>query len=147
MTRVSKKLIDKEIYNEIFNTLFQTVANLSNKGDVEVFFDEFLSPNERLMFAKRLAVGLLIAEGYDYTTIMNLLKVSTTTVSVYSSYYKYGKGYKKIIDKIRAYKKVRQFLLELVEGISSVGKIGGKGSAGWRELNRQVKKSKSKLLQ
>jgi uncharacterized protein YerC len=146
MTRVSRRSIKKEVYDEIFNMLFEAIAGLSTKLSVASFFDEFLTPNEKLMFAKRLSVGLLIAEGFSYQDTMQLLKISTTTVSRYSSYYKYGKGYKQVIDKIKTKKEIRQYLLETAEIISSIGKIGGKGSGTWRGLHQEIIKNKSKLL-
>ena len=98
------------------------------------------------MFAKRLAVGLLIAEGYDYKEIVSLLKISTGTVSIFSSFYKYGEGYKKAIDKIKSDKEISEFLRYVGEKVSALGSFGGKGSGVWRSANKSFKKRKSKLL-
>src|SRR6266478_8242039 len=110
MSQVSKYPIQKEIYNEIFDTFLQTIANLNTKQEVLEFFNEFLTPTEKIMFSKRLAAGLLIAEGYGYREISDLLKTSSATVSTFSSFYKYGEGYKKVIDKIKKDKKIAEFL-------------------------------------
>ena len=99
------------------------------------------------MFAKRLAAGLLVAEGYDYKEISNLLKTSSATISVFSSFYKYGKGYKKVIDKIKTDKEISEFLRAIGEKISALGTFGGKGSSAWKVVNRKLKDKKSKLLQ
>jgi uncharacterized protein YerC len=146
MTQVSKHPLEKEVYSEIFNTFVQTIANLNTKGEVASFFEEFLTPTEKIMFAKRLAAGLLVAEGYDYKQIQNLLKTSTTTVSTFSAFYKYGKGYKKVIDKIKNDKEVSEFLRNIGEKISALGGFGGKGSGVWRNINKTLKNKKSKLL-
>ena len=69
MSQVSKYPVRKDVYEEIFETLLETIAGLTTKKDVSAFFNEFLTPTERIMFAKRLAVGLLIAKGYDYKDI------------------------------------------------------------------------------
>jgi uncharacterized protein YerC len=146
MSQVSRYPIEKDVFNEIFDTFLQTVANLNTKSSVSEFFEEFLTPTEKIMFAKRLAVGLLIAEGYDYKEIISLLKLSTGTVSIASSSYRYGEGYRKVINKIKSDKEILEFLREIGEKISSLGTFGGKGSATWREINMTLKRKKSKLL-
>jgi len=146
MSQVSKYPVQKEVYDEIFNTFLQTIANLTTKRDVLSFFDEFLTPTEKIMFSKRLAAGLLIAEGYDYKEIVNLLKISTATIATFSSFYKYGESYKKVIDKIKTGKEVSEFLRNLGEKISGLGTFGGKGSNAWKIVNKNFKLKKSKLL-
>jgi uncharacterized protein YerC len=146
MSQVSKYPIQKEVYDEIFDTFLQTIASLKTKNEVLEFFDEFLTPTEKIMFSKRLAVGLLIAGGYNYRDVMDLLKMSTGTVSLVSSFYKYGKGYKKVIDKIKTDKEIIEFLRLIGEKISALGTFGGKGSSSWRVINKELKTRKSKLL-
>lgn len=146
MSQVSKHQLSKEIYDEIFATFLQTIANLKTKNDVLNFFNEFLTPTERIMFSKRLAAGLLIAEGYYYKEISSLLKTSTTTISTSSLLYKYGDNYKKVIDEIKRDKQVVEFLRNIGEKISTLGSIGGKGSSSWRVVNKELKNKKSKLL-
>jgi uncharacterized protein YerC len=146
MSQVSKRPVRKDVYEEIFNTFLQTIVDLRSKSQVSDFFDEFLTPTEKIMFSKRLAAGLLIAKGYDYKDIVDLLKISTGTISTFSSFYKYGKGYKKIIDKIKAGKEISEFLRNIGEKISALGSIGGKGSGSWRAINKHFKNKKSKLL-
>lgn len=146
MSQVSKYPLSKEVYNEIFDTFLQTIANLKTKSEVLQFFNEFLTPTERIMFSKRLAAGLLIAEGYSYSEISTLLKTSTTTISTFSSFYKYGEGYKKVIDKIKINKEVSEFLRSIGEKFSALGSFGGKGSGTWRAINKELKDKKSKLL-
>ncbi len=147
MSQVSKYPIQKEVYNEIFDTFLQTIAGLTTKGEVLSFFNEFLTPTEKIMFSKRLAAGLLIAEGFDYKEITNLLKTSSATISSFSSFYKYGKGYRKIIDKIKKDKEISEFLRSLGEKMSVLGAVGGKGSNIWKVVNKKLKVKKSKLLQ
>lgn len=146
MSQVSKYPIQKEVYNEIFDTFLQTIANLNTKQQVLEFFNEFLTPTEKIMFSKRLAAGLLIAEGYDYREISSLLKTSFGTISTFSSFYKYGKGYKKVIDNIKTDKEISEFLRIIGEKISALGTFGGKGSGTWKEINKKIKNNKSKLF-
>ena len=144
MSQVSKYPIRKDVYEEIFETLLETIAGLTTKKSVSAFFEEFLTPTERIMFAKRLAVGLLIAKGYDYKEIGDLLKVSSSTIGDYSISYKYGKGYREVIDKIVRDEKIERFLLGLAEKLTEVGAMGGSKSGGWIYLRNQIRKKKYK---
>lgn len=144
MSQVSKYPIRKDVYEEIFETLLETIAGLTTKKSVSAFFEEFLTPTERIMFAKRLAVGLLIAKNYDYKEIRELLKVSTATIASYSAFYKYSKGYKEVISKILRDEKIEEFLLSLAEKIASVGAAGGSKSGSWVYLRNQIKSKKVK---
>lgn len=144
MTQVSKYPIQKEIYDEIFDTFLQTIASLTTKDQVLSFFNEFLTPTEKIMFSKRLAMGLLIAEGYDYKQISNLLKTSSATISSFSSFYKYGKDYKKVIDRIKKEKEIEDFLRVIGERVSALGTFGGKGSDVWKTINKKLKDKKSR---
>ena len=146
MSQVSKYVLSKDVYNEIFNTFLQTIASLNTKRAVLEFFNEFLTPNEKIMFSKRLAAGLLISEGYDYKEILILLKTSTSTIATFSSFYKYGESYRKVIDKIKTNKEIGTFLLNMGEKIASIGSFGGKGSGMWRSVGKALKKRKSILL-
>ena len=146
MAQVSKYPVDKDVYNEIFDTFLQTIANLKSKNEVLAFFHEFLTHTERIMFSKRLAAGLLIAEGYNYRDISSILKTSTSTIATFSMFYKYGSGYKKVIDQIKKDKEIREFLLNMGEKLASLGTFGGKGSGQWREVTKLIKDKKSKLL-
>ncbi|MCX6705056.1 MAG: Trp family transcriptional regulator [Candidatus Woesebacteria bacterium] len=147
MSQVSKYPIQKDVYDEIFDTFLQTIASLNTKREVLEFFNEFLTPTEKIMFSKRLAAGLLISEGYDYKEISNLLKTSSATISTFSSFYKYGEGYKKVVDKIKTDKEITEFLRMIGEKISALGTFGGKGSGTWKAVNKKLKDKRSKLLQ
>ncbi len=146
MSQVSKYPVQKDVYDEIFDTFLQVIVNLRTKDEVRKFFNEFLTPTERVMFSKRLAAGLLIAEGYEYRDISNLLKTSSSTIATFSSYYKYGDGYKKVIDKIKTDKEISEFLRLIAEKITVIGTFGGKGSGAWKVINKDLKNKKSKLL-
>ena len=45
------------------------------------FFDDLLTPTERIMFSKRLAILYLLAKGYTVRSIQEMLRVSPSTVA------------------------------------------------------------------
>lgn len=142
MSQVSKYLIEKNTINEIFNIFLQAIADLRNKKEVSNFFDEFLTPTEKTMLAKRLAIGVFLSKGFNYRLISKLLKVSTSTVSIYNLSYKYKNNYKNVVNKILRRKAVELFFLNMSEFIAKVGAIGGAKSSGWFEAKKYVQKRK-----
>lgn len=146
MSQVSKSRIDEKINKEIYDSFLQVIVNLKSKNEAASFFNEFLSPVEKTMLSKRLAAGILIAQGFDYREITQLLKMSTSTISSFSIFYKYGNAYRNVIDKVLHDKRISNLSVNLVEYVSRIGNIGGKGSGTWREINKLVKNKKSKIL-
>lgn len=142
MSQVSKYLIDKNVYGQMFNVFLDMISGLKTKTKVSSFFDEFLSPTEKIMFVKRLAIGIFVAKDYDYRQISDLLKVSTATISTYKIAYNNEKEYKRVIDQILLDQKIERFLLSLSETISSVGAIGGAKSSGWLNLRNEIRKKR-----
>lgn len=94
MTQISKYPISKAIEKRIFEIFFGTIVNLKNSNDVASFLEDFLTPTEKMMLAKRLAVAVMLAKGYDYREIKKTLRVSFQMVANVSLWLKYkGKGY------------------------------------------------------
>lgn len=146
MTQVSKYKVPQIINDQILDIFFQTIANLKTKEQVAEFFKEFISPTEKTMLSKRLAIGYLIAKGCDYREVSRTLKVSTTTVSNFASKYKYGTTYKIIVDNIMTKIKTKELFLDIVEGFAEIGAIGGAKSAGYFQLRNEIRKKKNNLL-
>ena len=51
---------------------------------INKFLEDFFSPTERTVMAKRLAIAVLIAKGNDYRTIAQILKVTPITIFNYN---------------------------------------------------------------
>lgn len=101
MTKVSRRFLDKELWNRIFEIFVKTLADLKTPIDVQNFLEDLLSPTEKVMLTKRLAIAILLAKGYTYDEIDDKLKVSRSTIMNVSFWLKYGKsGYAKSVEKI-----------------------------------------------
>lgn len=146
MTQVSKFPVQKDVLNEIFEVFLETIANLDTKRKVLNFFEEFLTPTERIMLAKRLAIGLLISKGYSYEDISHLLRVSTSTICDYATLYRHRENFRQVINQILQKKEIENFLVDLAEKIASIGAVGGTKSAGWFELRNELRERKRKDL-
>ena len=80
MTRVSRRPLGQEISNKILDNFHMMLVGLKNKKATEDIFNDFLSKAEKIMFAKRLAIAIMLESGMDYRAISQEIKVSTGTV-------------------------------------------------------------------
>lgn len=139
MTQVSKYLLPKDVYDYVFEIFLNTLVQIRTKKKASEFLDEFLTPTEKIMLAKRLAIGILIAKKCDYREISRTLKVSTATVGNFSSLYKYGKSYKNIVNILLKGEEAKKFWREFGENMASIADIGGAKASGWKELKHKLK--------
>lgn len=85
MTQVSKRQLTRQIEAKVFDSFWTVVAKLTKKEEVAVFFSDFFSRAEKVNFAKRVSIAVLLSKGYDYRQIRDILKVSTTTIGKVAS--------------------------------------------------------------
>ncbi|OGD92719.1 hypothetical protein A3C33_02270 [Candidatus Curtissbacteria bacterium RIFCSPHIGHO2_02_FULL_42_58] len=110
----------------MFETLWEAISQVRDKDDVQIFLNDLLSPIERVMIAKRLAIAALLLKGNSYETIKDFLKVSTETVAKISLILKMNKGYQLAINKLIRTEAGKQFWQEienLLYRLSSPGKV------------------------
>ena len=81
MTQVSRFLLQPEVWEKIFDLFTDTFLKIKDKNKLNSFFDNFFSPTEKVMLAKRLAIAVLLAKGNDYQSIKNTLRVTSGTIS------------------------------------------------------------------
>ncbi len=81
------------------------------------FLLALLTPTERLMLAKRLAIIILIKEGLPESTIANTLHVTRVTVSRMQLFFEArGQGYEialKKLDEEKALQEIKSLLIKL----------------------------------
>lgn len=144
MARISKYPILKEVYEKVFDLFLETFLQLRSKKRVANFFDEFLTPTEQIMLAKRMAISLLLVKNYNYQDISGILKVSNGTIAEVSMQYRYGKYLKSVALQLAEKDELKDFWLDVAEMVTSVGMVGRKGTGGWRYLNNEIKKRQQK---
>ena len=143
MAQVSRYPLSQKTYERIFEILFESILKIKNKEEAEEFLGEFLTPTEKIMLAKRISIAVLLTKDYDYRAIIKTLHVSFPTIAGVSASIKYaGGGYRKVVEKLLKEERVRDILLSVVEGIATVGAVGGKGSGDWWQLKRSIQKKK-----
>lgn len=121
MPQVSKRVLRKEVEEQIAETLLEAVSQLRSKSDVSAFLKDLLSPVEKIMVSKRLAIAVLLLKGWDYDGIKDFLKVSNATVSKVSLVLKENVGYKIAVDKVAQTEAGREFWKDTVKMLHRMG--------------------------
>ena len=80
MPHVSRKKLNKKIYQKIGEEFIQFVLELKSSKDAKSFLTNLLTKTERIMLAKRLAVIGMLIRGYSFEAIQQTLEVSPATV-------------------------------------------------------------------
>lgn len=80
MTKVSRMPVRKEELDSYIDELWYTMGFL-NQVQIRIFFREFLSPTEIIMFAKRLEILKGLRKDMQYQILRDALKVSEPTVA------------------------------------------------------------------
>lgn len=151
MSQVSKRPIKPEIIERMLELLQKSFAKLDNKDAVSDFLEDILTPTERVMIAKRLAMALLLNRGWDHDAICRYLKVSTSTVTYFKNKLKgSARGFQKVLANIEKSNEWEQIWLDLRQGLEEI--IAGRVGANWKTSKPAVyqkyreKRAKYKIL-
>ncbi len=124
MAQVSKTPIKKDTWDRIFDLFLETLVQTKDKKKFDNFIQEFFSPTERIVFAKRLAAIVLLSKGQDYQSIRYVLHLSPPTIAKLSISLKYGNGgIKPVVDDILA-RQENKIALEELKGLFDLPKKG-----------------------
>ena len=139
MPQVSKIRLRKEIEERMFKVFFQSMANAKSPKEAKILLNDLLTPTEKIMLAKRLAIALLFLRGYNYSDIRQILKVSYGTISQVANRLKTeGSGYRKIVTKM-ARQEVWKDLLNQINDIF-VGMTPSPYDKRYRDLKKALEK-------
>ncbi len=119
--RLSKDRLS-EVQREHLISQFADVLGKLNKGQARMFYEELFGYEEKEIFAKRLAIVLMLHEGRSCYSIAQRLKVSETTVAKLFERYA-RKEFSHIIESLTKSKKNYTDLLILIDSILTVGGI------------------------
>lgn len=141
MPRVSQNLITSEMKKEILEFFEETLTLLNSRDKTVGFLRHFFTPEERIMLAKRLAIGILLLEGWHYASVCRLLKVSATTVRGIKNKLEESEEYKKFVLPVWEKKKSDAKLKKLDAWLSAV-QLPMKGSRSdmqrWKRAMKNI---------
>jgi uncharacterized protein YerC len=81
MVRVSRKKVGDKMLQIMSDRLITRILRAHTVQDASLFLKELLGAEERMVFAKRLSIIILLRSGFGLYVIAQMLKVSTSTVS------------------------------------------------------------------
>jgi uncharacterized protein YerC len=126
MTQISRYPVSSTVNKQILQLFRNAISSLKQSDEIDDFLEDFLSPVEKIMLAKRLAIAVMLAKGYDYQSIKAILHVTPSTIASVSIRLKYaGKGYKKTVEKILQEEKINDFWQKVDLIISSIPQSKG----------------------
>lgn len=121
MTQVSRRYISKQTQRRIVSLFLSSIVLASSEREAASFFEDFLTPTEKIMLAKRFSIAFMLLNGYDYQTICKTLKVTTGTVGDVSLMLKIkGDGIRKIVKKIMKNETMKKIWNEIKDGIDEL---------------------------
>lgn len=100
MTQISRRPLRKEVEERVFEVFLETIAMVSTRTQVRKLLEDWLSPTEKVMLAKRLAIALLLTKQYDQRSIANVLKVGLETVNKVNRALRDGTGGYEMVMKV-----------------------------------------------
>lgn len=101
MPQVSKSPIPKKTDRKIRKAFTRALVDIKSEREMERYIFDLLTPTERVMLAKRLAIAALLIEGLPYHEISERLKVSTATIGRVNLWLGMaGDGYRLVVEKI-----------------------------------------------
>ncbi len=111
MSQLSKTPLDEGILTELHEQLTYVLSQLNEHEQINSFLSEFLTRTERLMFAKRLAIAVLLKHGYSYRDIRRVIRVSFPTIRSVQFWLEHsGAGYQKAISNLSQRQQYKFFL-------------------------------------
>lgn len=150
MSKVSRRVLNRELESYIFDLFIEAITDLKTVNDVKTFLSDLLSPVEKIMLVKRLAIAVLLEKGCTYDTIDGTLKVSRPTIMNVSYSLKHGEnGYQKVVQKILVKQereeigdKIEEFLLKLSPpAVVGSHRFATKQQAGKNLYKRRLRRS------
>ncbi len=134
MAQVSKNRVRADVYSRMYEIFLDAIADVRSRRDVDAFVGDFLTPTERIMLPKRLAIAYLLMKGYEQRLISQYLKVSFTTITRVSNQLRVsGSGYRKVIAKIFADENLVEFLEKIDDEMVKLVGPAGPGSSNWSQ--------------
>ena len=99
MTQISKKQLGKKVEDKVYSSFWSVIVKTKKETEAELFFGEFFTRNEKVNFAKRLSIAILLKKGYDWRAIEDIVKVSRGTIAKISLKMS-TEGFKLVFEKL-----------------------------------------------
>lgn len=143
MIRISYLKIKEEDYEKIFSIFYKVLGKTEDKDKFNKILFDLLTPAERIMLIKRIAIIYLLMKDIDYRTICEVLKVSNGTVSKYKLLMENSEGIVPVLKRMVKQEKVWLFFEDIFSQIFHPGLPGINWKAAWEtKINLERKKER-----
>jgi len=140
MTQISKHPLHKEIEKRMLEIFFDSVVMVQTRGQVQKLLEDWVSPTEKIMLAKRLSIALLLTKGYEQRSIAKALRVGLETVSKVSRALQKGSGgYDMVISVFLKQEKQAAFWEKVDDALADILKPYHRNWSTWRKERWQEK--------
>src|SRR3989344_7716711 len=139
MPHVSKRKLEEKFVKDLFLEIVSVFERASRRGELKHVLGELLTPTEKIMFAKRLAVISMLAQNIPIHVIADNLSMSSSTIDIMSLRFEVG-SYSHVVEN--GLKKTD--IVDIINMIQTVGGImpprSGKGR--WKSLDNSLRKER-----
>lgn len=143
MIRISYFAIKEEDYEKIYSIFYRIVGQTENKDEFSKILFDLLTPAERIMLIKRIAIIYLLMKDIHYLTICEVVKVSNTTVNKYKLLMERSEGIVPVLKSMVKQEKVWLFFEDIFSQIFHPGLPGINWKAAWeRRIDLDRKKNR-----
>ena len=132
MTRISKFPVQDNVLKKLFDLLFEVLGNQEDQEEFSKVIYDLLSPTERIMVVKRVAIVYLLMKKIDYYNISDVLKVTPNTIAKFQAIRKKSKGIVKSLKHIVRNEKIANFFEKLFLEIYRPGVYGVNWKSAWK---------------
>jgi len=145
MIRISYLKIKEEDYEKIFSIFYKVLGETEDKDEFSKILFDLLTPAERIMLIKRIAIIYLLLKDIEYRSICEVLKVSNGTVSKYKLLMENSIGIVPVLKKMVRNEKIWLFFEEIFSQIFHPGLPGINWKAAW-ETKIKLERKKERGL-
>ncbi len=144
MSQVSRSRLNPEVYKHIFSIFHSVLIQVKNSKQADLLISDLLTPTEKIMIAKRLAIAYMLERNFDYQTISLTLKVSTATVaSVRKNILQGHRGYTIFLKAIVSDDKLKMHFENMLFSIVQLPSQVSKGGGVYREIRKNILSKRS----
>src|SRR3989344_202796 len=139
MPHISKRKLEEKFVKDLFLEIVSVFEKAGRRGELKRVLGELLTPTEKIMFAKRLAVISMLAQNIPIHVIADNLSMSSSTIDIMSLRFEVG-SYSHVVEN--CIKKTE--IVNIKNMIQTVGGImpprSGKGR--WKSLDNSLRRER-----
>ncbi len=143
MARISKYKLRNEVLDKLFGLFFEIIGNQDDKNKFNEIIKGVFSYNERVMFAKRIAIIYLLLKNIDFHNICMALNVSSSTVAKFKLLIENKHdGLIEAFDNIIFRDKTKEIIDDFFNTIFAPGKYGVNWKIAWERKRESERKKR-----